>query len=151
VSKIGIAKARIIHMNGTSGLILTTFNNRTPAKKPSQLLPQSPIKIFEGCVLNLKKPMILPNKGAENVIKIGCLFETIKIKKLRIDKPISIAPLARPSRPSIIFTALIAPVIIKTAIKNPKKCGICIIIFGESTIDFKDKSAKTTAILEVST
>jgi len=110
VSKIGTPRAR-------KGSASPTAEADRSAQKtlvaemtnPRNILPQSPMKTLAGLKLRNRKPMRLPSMASMNTATTGCPTE--KAKAASTAQVIREMPAAKPSSPSMRFTALVIPTI----------------------------------------
>lgn len=110
VSKIGIIIIRTGIKNVAKTLLAgsdVNFRHNNDKQVPRKKLPESPMNIFAGGKLNIKKPRHAPI----NVIETLIVAKSFIVNKKReiTNKDIIDIPEDKPSRLSIRFTALIIP------------------------------------------
>ncbi len=94
-----------IRMRRISVCVITAS---APIAPPSPSEPVSPMKIEAGKALNQRNPMHAPTRQAESIERFSC-SPVMKVIAVYASRTIAQQPAARPSRPSVRFTAFDEP------------------------------------------
>ena len=111
-SKVGIPRAKRGKANPTTVWVLVAHKTLEEAMvRPRKRLPQSPINILAGLKLKNKKPVKAPKRESIMIVITG--RPRYKVSIAITPQAAAQIPAARPSRPSMKFTALVIPIIQK--------------------------------------
>lgn len=116
ISIIGTARTRNGKSTASAAPFITPAIDNVASKKPENKAPESPINIFAGLKLKVRKASIEP--ASINAIRavIGCAGLTATAIRANVIELTVITEPASPSTPSIKLTALEIPTIHKRVI-----------------------------------